>query len=117
MCRILVESGCDLSHLDSSHKMASHYAKKYGKNEVFDYLTAEYQNLKDQKKIQTESHQESNIEDRGLIKKKKREINLQGALGSTVNIRSDYRLYRSDVLGNSTEVTQAEFEELLDNYP
>jgi hypothetical protein len=57
MCRILIEAGCDLSLQDSSHKMASHYAKKYNKNEVFEYLTNEYQILKDQKKIQTDSLQ------------------------------------------------------------
>ena len=46
-----------MSHQDTAHKMASHYAKKYGKNEVFEYLANEYQNLKDQKKIQTDSRQ------------------------------------------------------------
>ena len=60
MCKILIEAGCDLSHQDTSHKMASHYAKKYTKNEVFDYLSNEYQTLKDQKKIMSDSRQESN---------------------------------------------------------
>lgn len=40
--------------------MASHYAKKYSKNEVFEYLSNEYQTLKDQKKIMSDSRQESN---------------------------------------------------------
>jgi hypothetical protein len=57
MCKILIEAGCDLSHQDSAHKMANHYSKKYGKNEVFEYITNEYQSLKDQKKIQTDSRQ------------------------------------------------------------
>ena len=35
MCKILIDSGCDLSHQDSMNRMASHYAKKFGKNEVF----------------------------------------------------------------------------------
>jgi hypothetical protein len=39
MCKILIEIGCDLSHQDTNHKFAGHYAKKYGKNEVFEYLT------------------------------------------------------------------------------
>jgi ankyrin repeat protein len=32
MCKMLIEAGCDISHQDSSHKMAGHYAKRYGKN-------------------------------------------------------------------------------------
>lgn len=35
MSKILIEAGCDLAHQDSAHKMANHYAKKYGKNEVY----------------------------------------------------------------------------------
>jgi hypothetical protein len=35
MCKILIEAGCDLALQDTNHKLASHYAKKYGKNEVF----------------------------------------------------------------------------------
>ncbi len=62
MCKIIIEAGGDLSIQDTMHKMASHYAKKYGKNEVYQYLSNEYQHLKDQKKIQTDSKQESNIE-------------------------------------------------------
>lgn len=112
MCKILIEAGCDLSHNDSSHKMASHYAKKYGKNEVFDYLSGEYQTLKDQKKIATDSRQESNPEDKAVAKpKKKRESGVGGS------VKSNYRLYRSDAFGNSTEVSQNEFEEMLSNYP
>ena len=42
MCKILIDAGCDLSHQDSFHKLASHYAKKNQKNEVFDYLSTEY---------------------------------------------------------------------------
>lgn len=72
MCKILIEAGCDVSHQDTSHKIASHYAKKYGKNETSDYLTAEYQNLKDQKKILGDSRQESNTEDKLIKNKKKR---------------------------------------------
>lgn len=72
MCKILIEAGCDLSHQDSAHRMAAHYAKKYGKNETFQYLSNQYQNLKDQKKIQVDSKQESNIDDRVAAKKPKK---------------------------------------------
>ena len=86
--------------------MASHYGKKYGKNEVFDYLANEYQNLKDQKKIQNDSKQESNVEDRGAIKKpKRRDIN-----PSTAPIKTMYRLYRSDHFGNANEVSITQYE-------
>jgi len=40
MCKVLVESGCDLTIQDTSGKMASHMARKHNKQEVFDYLTA-----------------------------------------------------------------------------
>lgn len=39
MCKILIEAGCNLAQQDSSHKMANHYAKKYSKSDVYDYLT------------------------------------------------------------------------------
>jgi len=40
---------------------------------VAEYLSNEYQNLKDQKKIINESRQESNHDERTLIKNKKKE--------------------------------------------
>jgi hypothetical protein len=68
-------------------------------------LANEYQNLKDQKKIQTDSRQESNIEERGIIKKsKKREGNIPN---NSVPVKSNYRLYRSDNFGNANEVSMA----------
>ena len=72
MCKILIDAGCDLTHQDLSHKMASHYAKKYNKNEVYDYISNEYQNLKDQKKIIPESKQESIPEEKVAQKSKKK---------------------------------------------
>lgn len=86
---------------DTLHKSAHHYAKKNQKTEVSDYLFNEYQTLKEQKKIQTDSRQEnSNVEERGsnLKKKTKREAN------SSAPAKSMYRLYRSDNLGNANEV-------------
>lgn len=62
MCKILVEAGCDIAHIDTANKMASHYAKKYTKNDTFDYLTSEFQNLKDQKRITGDCKLESNAE-------------------------------------------------------
>lgn len=107
MCKILIEAGCDLSLQDSAHRMASHYAKKYAKNEVFQYLTNELQNLKDQRKIQTDSRQESNIDEKGPIKKsKKRDVNQ----ANNVPTKSMYRLYRCDNFGNANEVSLAEYE-------
>jgi ankyrin repeat protein len=41
MCKLLVESGCDVGIQDSSHKTALHYAKVAGKTDVLDYLTAQ----------------------------------------------------------------------------
>jgi ankyrin repeat protein len=46
MCKLLIEAGCDISHQDSSHKTAAFYAKKFGKNEVYEYLTNELQKIK-----------------------------------------------------------------------
>ena len=105
MCKILIDAGCDLAHQDLTHKMASHYAKKSNKNEVYDYLSNEYQTLKDQKKIMTDSRQESVPEEKAIQKsKKKREMKEGGP------VKIMYRLYRSDAFGNSTEVSQVEYE-------
>ncbi len=113
MCKILIEAGSDLGHQDTSHKTAHHYSKKSGKNEVLEYLAAEYQSLKDQKKIQNDSRQESNVEERQVKKAKKRDV----AGGPNMPVRSMYRLYRSDNFGNANEVSISEYEELLLNYP
>jgi hypothetical protein len=111
MCKILIEAGSDLAHQDSSHKTAHHYSKKSQKPELIEYLTSEYQNLKDQRKILTDSRQESNVEERATKKAKKREG------GPAVPLKAMYRLYRSDTFGNANEVSIAEYEELLANYP
>ena len=39
MCKILIEAGCDIIHMDSNNKTAAHYAKKYNNNEVCEYLS------------------------------------------------------------------------------
>jgi hypothetical protein len=111
MCKIMIEAGCDLTLQDTLHKTAHHYAKRNGKTEVADYLFNEYQTLKEQRKIQTDSRQESNVEERTTKKSKaKRE-------GSGQPSKSQYRLYRSDAFGNANEVSTAEFEDLIANYP
>lgn len=46
MCKILIEAGCDVLHVDSTNKNAAHYAKKFNNNEVYDYLSNEIQNMK-----------------------------------------------------------------------
>ena len=69
-------------------------------------MSNEYQSLKDQKKIMSDSRQESNPEEKVVAKaKKKREA---GAVN--VSTKGMYRLYRSDAFGNSNEVSQAEYE-------
>lgn len=103
MCKALVEAGCNVAHQDASHKMASHYAKKFGNNETYEYLSFELQNIKDAKKVPVESKQESNNEDQQkLVKRKKRE-NLSVV---TQQVKTSYRLYRADCLGNATELNQ-----------
>lgn len=46
MCKLLIQSGCDVSHQDNTHKTAAHYAKKNGKNDVYEYLNSELQKIK-----------------------------------------------------------------------
>lgn len=99
MCKVLVESGCDLTITDTAGKMASHMARKHNKQEVFDYLSAEYQILKDQRKISLEGEsQHNNMDKSGKNHKKKKDIPI--AQSTTT-----YRLYRSDNIGNANEVT------------
>jgi hypothetical protein len=66
--------------------------------------------LREQRKIQTDSRQESNLEDRAPKKSKKRD-------GAAMPAKGLYRLYRSDTFGNANEVSMAELEELMANYP
>jgi hypothetical protein len=39
MCKILVEKGADVSHIDTTHKNSLEYAKKAKFQEVVDFLT------------------------------------------------------------------------------
>ena len=71
---------------------------------MVEYLASEYQALKDQRKLQTDSRQESNAEEKAAKKTKKREV------GSNQPQKVMYRLYRSDNLGNANEVSTAEYE-------
>jgi len=100
MCKILIEAGCDLALQDTLHKTAHHYAKRNGKTDVADYLFNEYQTLKEQRKIQTDSRQESNIEERTTKKSKTKKDG-----GSSQPNKAQYRLYRSDAFGNANEVS------------
>ena len=55
-------------------------------------------------KIQTDSRNpESNVEERGTIKKKKP----RGETATNSNNKAMYRLYRSDNFGNANEVSTA----------
>jgi len=104
MCKNLLEAGCDLTIQDTLHKSAHHYAKKNQKTDVTDYLFNEYQTLKEQRKIQTDSHHnESNLEDRGNNTTKRSKTKGSSSVPSKVM----YRLYRSDNFGNANEVSTA----------
>lgn len=74
MCKILIEAGCDIIHMDSNNKTAAHYAKKVNHNEVCEYLSNELQNVKEQRKMVGDSKGfESNpLEEKNLKKAKKR---------------------------------------------
>lgn len=50
MCKILVEAGCDVLHIDTTNKNAMHYAKRYNNNDVHEYLFNLAQNVKEQRK-------------------------------------------------------------------
>ena len=78
--------------------MASHMARRQNRQEVFDYLTAEYQVLKDQKKIIMEGESHGNLDKAGKNHKKKKDLQIPQS--TTL-----YRLYRSDNIGNANEIT------------
>ena len=113
MCKILIEAGCDIIHMDSNNKTAAHYAKKVNHNEVCEYLSNELQNVKEQRKMVGDSKGfESNpLEEKNLKKAKKRQVPFNAPSKAT------YRLYRADALGNTTELSFVEFEELMAEYP
>ena len=111
MCKILIDAGCELNITDSAHKMATHYAKKYGKTETFQYLSSQYQKLKEQKIFVSESRQESANEEKPQKAKRKKDEKLSATSKFT------YRLYRSDGFGNANEITENEFDEWIENYP
>lgn len=116
MCKLLIEAGCDITHQDSAHKTAAFYAKKNGKNEVYDYLTAEMQKLKEQKKFSAQSavvqlESRSKEEDK-RIKKKAKAVEPAAA-----KIKASYKLVRMDEKGQVVELTEAEFNEWAKDYP
>lgn len=116
MCKVLVQNGCDLTITDTTNKMASHLAKKYNRMEVYDYLNAEYQALKEQKKAPVEQEPEPNQpQETKKPKAKKKDPPATPALPKSQT--TVYRLYRSDNFGNANEVSYEEFEELMSQYP
>lgn len=74
MCKILIEAGCDVLHMDSNNKTAAHYAKKYNNNDVSEYLSNQLQNIKEQRKMVGDSKgfQSNQPEEKNQKKTKKR---------------------------------------------
>lgn len=108
MCKVLIESGCDLTIADTTNKMAAHTAKKFNKMEVYEYLNTEYQNLKDQKKISAEQVLESAQIDEKKSKHKRKDAS--AASNGPKTQANTYRLYRADNFGNTMDVTYEELE-------
>lgn len=102
MCKMLIERGCDVSHQDSTHKTAAFYAKKYGKNEVFDYLMNELQKMRELKKVLAVPHNESKSKEEDKKLKKKRPTDAPVT-------KTQYKLVRMDQKGNAVEFTEADF--------
>ncbi len=93
MCKVLIDAGADALMQDNLHKTPTHYAKKFQNNEVVEYLTA----LKEVKRV-SDSRQDSNMEDKVARPKKRKDIN-------TIQTKATYKLFRSDNLGNTTELS------------
>lgn len=92
MCKALIERGANVLHQDAAHKTAAIYAKKNDKNEVYEYLNAEIQKLKIKN------------DDKRKIKK-------------PPQVKQQYKMMKSDEFGNAVEMTEADFEEFLKQYP
>ena len=78
MCKLLIERGANVLHQDTTHKTAASYAKKYEKNDVYEYLNNEVQKLKI----------------KGEKPKKK-----------VPQVKSQFKLVKSDKFGNITDLT------------
>ncbi len=76
-------------------------------------MSNEIQTSKEQRKIIGDSKgvESNQPEEKNAKKAKKREIAL------TAPTKVTYRLYRADALGNTTELTMQDFEELMTEYP
>ena len=78
MCKLLIERGANVLHQDTSHKTAASYAKKFEKNDVYEYLNNEAQKLK------------VKGGDKKPVSKK------------VPQVKSQYKIVRSDKFGNIT---------------
>ena len=100
MCKLLIESGAELTITDTSNETALYYAKKANKQECYEYLTAYFQTLKDEKKLLNDNGESlSKADERPKKKRKDHQSN-------TKNQNGGFVLVRSDKFGNHNELVQ-----------
>jgi ankyrin repeat protein len=105
MCRVLVEKGADVSHLDSSNKTAAEYAKKSKHYDIAEYLVNEIKRTKDIKfSLPSQSREESNLE-----KRKKKE--------DQKNIRQTYKIVFLNEKGQARDLTEEDVRQMIKAKP
>lgn len=115
MCKLLIEKGADLTHLDSNGKMAIEYAKKAKFMDVADYLGAELKKIREQSRVgnsHNQSPEESNAAER--LKKKKDE--------SIVNVNRNinkqaFKIVYMNEKGETRDLSEEEVRNLVKDKP
>jgi hypothetical protein len=102
MCRLLIEKGADITHIDSSKKTAVDWARKNKFPETAEYLLNELRRYREVTKysMASQSLEESNLE-----KRKKREENSK-------HIRQTYKIVQLNEKGELRDLTEEEVRQM-----
>ena len=101
MCRLIVEKGADILHLDKSGKSPAEYAKRAKFTETYEYLNNEIKKFKEMNKV----------EEPGVRKyRSTKEEEIKGS-------KQTYKLVYYNDKGNTVELTQEEVAKLIEDKP
>lgn len=107
LCRLLIEKGAEISHVDSSGKTAVEFARKAKYNEVAELLSGELRRSREVNKFSVQSY---SIEESNLEKRRKKEDSVKVQ-------RQTYKIVYLNDKGDSHDLTEEDVRQLIKERP
>lgn len=107
LCRLLIEKGADIAHVDSSGKTAVEFARKAKYNEVAELLSGELRRSREASKFSLQSY---SLEESNLEKRRKKED------GARVQ-RQTYKIVYLNDRGEAHDLTEEDVRQLIRERP